>query len=195
MTSGPETTPQPDAAPILWITGLSGTGKTTLALALAQALRARGQRPLVLDGDTVRHLVEPDETHDSHATPLRLHRAWRMARMARWAAMQGIPVIVATMSLRHDVQDWSRAGPAPYAEVLLQADMELLRQRKPTLYGAPGQASPPNVVGLDIPAEFPRQPELRLPQNLAMDDLPRHLAQVLALWESLMPHGALSGVR
>lgn len=191
MTSECEIVRAPTAAPILWITGLSGTGKTTLALALAQALRAQGQRPLVLDGDSVRHLVEPDEAHDSHAPPLRLHRAWRMARMARWAAMQGIPVIVATMSLRHDVQDWSRAGPTPYAEVLLQANMELLRQRNPTLYGAPGQASPPNVVGLDIPAEFPRQPELRLPQNFAMDDLPRHLAQVLALWESLWPGRAM----
>jgi adenylylsulfate kinase-like enzyme len=175
----------PQGAPILWITGLSGVGKSTLAQAVAGALRADGQRPLVLDGDEMRELLEAPEHQGSHHPEQRLHRAWRMARMARWAALQGIPVIVATISLRHDVQAWSRAGPAPYAEVLLRADLDLLRRRKPSLYGPPGGAPAPHVVGIDVAAEYPRRAELILQQDFADGSLTLHQAQTLGLWRAL----------
>lgn len=184
MTSGFEKR-GPQGAPILWITGLSGVGKSTLAQAVAGALRAEGQRPLVLDGDEMRELLEAPEHQASHHPQQRLHRAWRMARMARWAALQGVPVIVATISLRHDVQAWSRAGPVPYAEVLLRADLDLLRRRKPSVYGPPGGAPALHVVGIDVAAEYPKQAELTLQQDFGAASLAKHLAQTLGLWRDL----------
>lgn len=184
MTSESEM-PGPSPAPILWITGLSGVGKSTLAQSLVAVLRAQGQRPLLLDGDELRQLLEAPEAQDSHLPAQRLQRAWRTARMARWAALQGIPVIVATISLRHDVQAWSRAGLAPYAEILLQADLELLRRRKPALYGSPGGVPVPHVVGIDVVAEYPIRPELVLQQDFAEGSRSRHLDQALDLWQAL----------
>lgn len=180
-------------APILWITGLSGVGKSTLAHAVASALREQGLRPLVLDGDEMRQLLEAPEDQSSHRPEQRLHRAWRMARMARWAALQGIPVIVATISLRHEVQAWSRAGPTPYAEVFLQADLDLLRQRKPSLYGHSGGPPALHVVGIDVAAEYPRQAELILQQDFVDGSLSLLLAQTLGLWKTLFKQSMEQG--
>lgn len=174
-------------APILWITGLSGAGKSTLALGLAQALRRQGQRPLLLDGDGVRTVLENAANDVDHSSPLRLQRAWRLARLARLAALQGVPVIVATISLIHAVQAWSRGGPVPYAEVLMMANMEQLRTQKPALYGTRNAAAVANVVGLDILAEYPTTPELVLQQRFDANDLPTHLDLALKLWASLLP--------
>lgn len=186
MTSGIDPSVPPEAvAPILWITGLSGVGKSTLARAMVQALRSEGQKPLWLDGDTVRDLMESGQEPLSHAPAQRLQRAWRIARMARWAALQGLPVIVSTISLRHEIHDWNRSGPAPYAEILLQADLDLLRRRKPDLYDSSPGAAPRHVVGLDIAAEYPRRAELRLQQRFAPEELDLHLGQSRALWNQL----------
>ena len=140
---------------------------------------------MLLDGDELRQLLEAPEEQASHRPGLRQQRAWRIARMARWAALQGIPVIVATISLRHDVQAWSRAGPVPYAEILLQADLDLLRRRKPALYGPPGGVPLPHVVGIDVAAEYPIRPELVLRQDFAEGSRTLHLDQALALWRAL----------
>lgn len=171
----------PGPAPILWITGLSGVGKTTLARAVVAALRGQGEYPLLLDGDGVRNALELPEQACLHDAPLRQMRAWRMARLARLAAMQGVPVVVATISLLHAVQSWSRAGLAPYAEVVLLADLAVLRQRKPQLYA--GAGSP--VVGVDIAPEFPVQPELVLQQSFEQAQMAVHCERVLQLWQDL----------
>ncbi|WP_440222106.1 adenylyl-sulfate kinase [Dokdonella sp. MW10] len=165
-------------APILWITGLAGTGKTRLATAVVAELRARGIAPLLLDGDQVREALEPAAMQEIHDAATRRERAWRIARLARLAALQDIPVVVATISLLHAVQAWNRAGPAPYAEVLLTAGEAELRRRRPHLYSAS------DVVGRDIVAEFPLHPELVL-DDVAIDAPSARLARVMDVWNGL----------
>ena len=175
------------AAPILWITGLSGAGKSTLAQAVVSRLRGEGLRPLLLDGDGVREALEPlasEEARHEHTQELRTARAWRLARLARLAAGQGVPVVVATISMLHVVQAWNRAAVVPYAEILLQADLEILRRRKPALYGESAE----HVVGIDIAPEFPLQPEAVLQQSFDPADLPLHCDIAMRIWRN-MDHG------
>lgn len=178
-------------APILWITGLSGTGKSTLACAFTQALRRVGPPPLLLDGDSLRNALEDDATKNGavdHGLAARRQRAWRIARLARLAAEQGVPVVVATISLLHEVQAFNRSGAAPYAEVLLRADIEVLAARNPKLYGEAGRPPPSNVVGIDIAPEYPRQPELVITQGFDRASTTGHVAQLSGLWTRMQQH-------
>jgi len=168
-------------APIVWITGLSGAGKTTLANAAAALLRADGRAPVVLDGDAVRRALDPEPLAVRHDREQRLRRAFRLAAMARDAALRGAPVVVATISLFHAVQRANRRGNARYAEVLLTAGLDVLRARNPQRYGACGFAGDADVVGVDIRPEFPVEPELTLVQNFSWADLAAHARQVVAL--------------
>ncbi|MFS8084626.1 MAG: adenylyl-sulfate kinase, partial [Acidobacteriota bacterium] len=171
-------------------TGLSGTGKSTLAHAVIGELQREGQRPLLLDGDALRDALESLEEGAQHDRDRRARRAWRLAALARLAAVQGVPVVVATISLFHATQYWNRAGLVPYCEVLLHASPDILRERNPGLYGSDGREGPRDVVGVDILAEFPKQPELLLAQHFKMEELPRHTAQVMTLWHDLTKRSA-----
>ncbi len=179
------------AAPVLWITGLSGAGKSTLAQAVVARLRGEGQRPLLLDGDGVREALEPltsEGARHEHTPDLRVARAWRLARLARLAAGQGVPVVVATISMLHAVQAWNRAGAVPYAEILLHADLETLKQRKPALYSEKATC----VVGMDIVPEFPLKPEFVLQQSFDPADLPSYCEAAIRIWRSMV-HGQGAG--
>ena len=169
-------------APLLWITGLSGVGKSTLAEAVVVELRRRGHKPLLLDGDTVRDALESADDAQVHHADARLRRAWRIAKLARMASLQGVTVVVATISLFHSIHAWNRGGPTPYVEVLLDAAIESLRRHRPALYGYNAQSVSRNVVGIDIPAEFPRNPDLTIAQDFDRARLPVHVARVLAIW-------------
>ena len=178
MTSVTETGCNIEPAPVVWITGLAGAGKTTLAAEVVSLLRGRGRRPLLLDGDEVRNALEGNIEPVMHDRSHRLQRARRLAALCRLASAQGIPVVAATISLFHCVQDWNRAHLPAYYEVFLQADLELLKERRPELYGAHGA---PDVVGLDIVPEFPRTPALTIVQHFRTEDLPLNAAAIVAL--------------
>lgn len=186
MTSDNDVAQAVGPAPILWITGLSGAGKSTLARAFVRELQVQGQCPLLLDGDALRDALEPPGQAMNHHVEMRMQRAWRLAKLARLAALQGVPVVVATISLFHVVQSWNRMGPTPYAEVLLHASLETLRERKPERYGSVNNPPLRDLVGIDIVAEFPREPELLIMQRFVPEDLSGHCSRVLALWQSLM---------
>jgi len=181
--------PSTSPAPIVWITGLSGTGKTTLANAVCDQLATEGVRALLLDGDAVRHALDSPEDLARHGYDARVRRAWRLARLARIAANQGFPVIVATISLLHAVQAWNRAGASVYCEVLLSADIDVLKRRDPGLYVHEG-ADAANVVGIDIVPEFPLRPELVLEQRFVDSDLPVHAHQVVEQLAALVTPAA-----
>ena len=184
MISEPDNGNPSAAAPVLWITGLASSGKSTLAARVLTELRSQGLRPLLLDGDAVRHALD-HEQEERHDVSERKRRAWRIARLARLVSEQGIPVVVATISLFHEVQSWTRAACPRYAEVVLVADLANLHARKPDVYGRAVSDQPVHVVGRDIAAEFPKAPELLIRQTFDHQSLDRHCAQVMVLWESL----------
>jgi cytidine diphosphoramidate kinase len=189
MTSAAEALPLHHGR-ILWITGLAGAGKTTLARAVVDALRSRESAaiaPLLLDGDALRdaldggdELGDADEAHTGYDRASRLRRAWRIARLAQFAASQDIPVVVATISLFDQIHAFNRHGPVPYAEIVLDAPLACLRQRNPALY-----VDSVNVVGVGVAAEFPSSPELVIPQEFARWMLSDHVSKALAVWDAM----------
>ncbi|MBY0402467.1 MAG: adenylyl-sulfate kinase [Cyanobacteria bacterium] len=154
---------------IIWITGLSGAGKSTLAKQLKVRLNQAQVHPIVLDGDCVREVIQ--DPHIGHDPKSRLFNAYRLCRLAKMLEEQGFWVIVATMSLFHEVQSWNRFHFKDYLEVLIQVDPVILSQRDPrNLYSRLEQGSVSNVVGYDIVAEFPLNPDIIL-ENNSIDNL------------------------
>ncbi len=164
---------------VIWITGLSGAGKTSIAGRVVEQLRSR-QAAVLLDGDVVRQIV--DDPNTGHDTESRLVNAYRICRMAQVLAVQGITVVVATMSLYREIHAWNRRNLPGYVEVYLKVDLEVLRSRDPKgLYARSDCNDEGHLVGVDLPFEAPRDPDLVIDNNGSAADIADIAARIAAL--------------
>ncbi|MBY0278022.1 adenylyl-sulfate kinase [Candidatus Binatia bacterium] len=137
---------------VVWITGLSCSGKTTVAHELTAILRRERAACLVLDGDELRSAIADDL---GYGLDDRRRCAWRYARLATALARQDVCVVVATVSPFEDVRRWVRATAPDYFEVFLRVPraLRLARDRR-------GIYRRPEVIGEDLPFEPPPAPDL-----------------------------------
>jgi adenylylsulfate kinase-like enzyme len=150
---------------VFWITGLSGSGKTSIGRALASHLRASGGRVIFLDGDTLRAAVSSDLGYSAED---RRSVAMRNGMLCRMLAEQGFDIVCSTISLFHDVQRWNRENIVLYNEIFVRVPLEELKRRDiKGIYGDDRRAA--NVVGLDIPAETPEAPDLILDNHDSLE--------------------------
>jgi adenylylsulfate kinase len=171
------------AVPVLWITGLAGSGKTSLATRLIERLAAERQHALLLDGDRVRELFDDHDQLQRHDSASRQRRAWRISQLAHRAAYEGQPVVVATISLLHAVQQANRLCHARFAEVLLQPSMRQLALRRPDLYSEVAEGD--EVMGVGQTPQWPKAADLHLTDDGDDPQQLRALAASLRLWKRL----------
>lgn len=163
---------------VVWLTGLSGCGKSTLAWRLKSDLEARQIACAVVDGDDVRQVVNDEAC--GHDRKSRLVNAYRICRLARLLAGQGLVVLVATMSLYHEIHRWNRRNFLNYLEVFLETDLTTLRRRDPKgLYRRVAAKTERNLSGVDIAAEFPVNADLHIVNNGGSEDIPAVCATIL----------------
>ena len=149
---------------VIWITGLSGAGKSTIARATAEHLRYQGEIPVLLDGDAVRAAIR--DPHIEHDPASRLANAYRICRLAKLLADQGHTVIVATMSIYHEIHSWNRRNCPNYFEVWVEVDLDALREQDArNLYSRAQNGKTKNVAGLDLNYEKPLKPDLVINNN------------------------------
>lgn len=152
---------------VFWLTGLSGAGKSTLGRHLVTHLKSAGYHPIYLDGDEIRQALQDPDAALGYDPKSRLRNAYRICNLARLLESQGFLIVVATMSLFHEIHRYNRSNFESYQEIWIKAPMETLRDRHPQqLYE--NQAK--DVVGHDLIPEFPQNPNLVLsnsnPQEL-----------------------------
>jgi len=142
---------------VLWITGLSGTGKSTLACAVVERLRANGKSVLMLDGDELRKVFGATAANvENHGREGRLALSMQYAHLCRVIAAQGLTVVIATISLFREVHAWNRANLPGYFEVYLKVPVEELRRRDPKgIYRRFDAGELTQVAGLDLPIDEP----------------------------------------
>lgn len=142
----------------VWLTGLSGAGKTTISQLLAGRLREDGRAVEVLDGDVVRSQLSKD---------LGFSKADRDENVRRLGARcealvgSGTIVIVGAISPYRAARDAVRAVAAPFVEVHCDCRMDVLVQRDPKgLYREALAGRLPNFTGVSAPYEPPLAPEV-----------------------------------
>lgn len=146
---------------ILWLTGLSASGKTTLAFALERILFAKGWRVYVLDGDNVRHGLCADLgfSPDERAENIR-----RIGEVAKLFAQSGCLIITAFISPYRADRDRVRsiAGEL-FHEVHIATPLAVCEDRDPKgLYGKARRGEIEAFTGISAPYERPHTPELVL---------------------------------
>jgi adenylyl-sulfate kinase len=178
----------------IWLTGLSGAGKTTLAERLAPALRARGQAVELLDGDVVRtHLSKGlGFSKEDRDTNIR-----RIGFVAHLLARNGVTVIVSAISPYRAVRDEVRALIGDFVEVYVECPLdELVRRDVKGLYARALRGEIANFTGVSDPYEPPLNPELVI--HTAQESVEESLSRLLARLEALgylEPVPATGGVR
>jgi adenylyl-sulfate kinase len=147
---------------VLWLTGLSGAGKTTLTDALVPELRSRGTAVEVLDGDEVRTNLSKGLgfSKEDRDTNIR-----RIGYVSRLLARNGVGVIAAAISPYREIRDEVRRNVeqdgAPFVEVHVHADLRTLVERDVKgLYARAIAGEIENFTGVSDPYEEPLSPEL-----------------------------------
>ena len=111
---------------VVWITGLSGAGKSTVAALVHARLKRARPGTVLLDGDAVRQVCGNDLGYDR---PHRLENAFRISRLCRLLSSQGMDVVCATMSLFKECHAWNRRNLPRYLEVYLRVPLAELKRR------------------------------------------------------------------
>jgi adenylylsulfate kinase-like enzyme len=147
---------------VVWITGLSGAGKTTVAQQVVQRLRAEGKSVIFLDGDELREVfgaITPNE--ENHGREGRINLAMQYSRLCGVLASQGFTVVIATISLFREVHEWNRRNLPGYFEVYLKVPLKELRRRDPKgIYRKHQIGELKHVAGLDLEIDEPKMPDL-----------------------------------
>lgn len=111
---------------IIWITGLSGSGKTTIAKSLSKKLQLLSIRNIVLDGDNLRTIFGNRWGYEKEE---RKDLAFVYSRLCQFLSDEGNTVICATVAMFEDVRRWNRENNADYLEVYLRVPLSVLQKR------------------------------------------------------------------
>ena len=177
----------------IWITGPPGSGKSSVACAVAALLRARGEPVTVLELDAIRKKITPVPRYTDAERDL-VYRA--LAYMAATLVEAGVPVIVDATAHRRVWRDTARAAIPRFAEVQLSCPLEVCRERERTrqrghapagIYARAGRPGA-TVPGVDVPYEPAFAAELRI--DTTVDDVATAAAKVAALAQRLVASGA-----
>jgi len=146
----------------VWLTGLSGSGKSTIAVALEKALWGRGVRAFILDGDNVRHGLNKNL---GFSPADRTENIRRIGEVAKLLTDGGMVAVTAFISPYRADRDQVRAilQPGDFIEVLVDCPLEVCEQRDVKgLYQKARAGQIPEFTGISAPYEPPLSPELTI---------------------------------
>ncbi|MDA8580991.1 sulfate adenylyltransferase subunit CysN [Litoricolaceae bacterium] len=147
---------------VLWFTGLSGSGKSTIANALEKALHERGVRTYILDGDNVRHGLNSDL---GFTNADRVENIRRIGEVAKLMVDAGVVVLTAFISPfraeRAMVRELFEDGE--FVEIFVDTPLAVAEERDPKgLYQKARRGEIPNFTGIGSPYEAPTEPDIRV---------------------------------
>jgi bifunctional enzyme CysN/CysC len=147
---------------VVWLTGLSGSGKSTIANAAEKILYEQGYRTYILDGDNVRHGLSKDL---GFTVADRVENIRRIAEVAKLMLDAGVIVLTAFISPFRDERDMAKSlfEPDDFLEVFVDTPLAVAEERDPKgLYKKARSGELPNFTGIDSEYQPPKTPSLIL---------------------------------
>lgn len=178
------------AGNVYWVTGLSGSGKTTISRLLVNKIREMNRPVVLLDGDAIRAVLEPITAswHPEFGYGREARRSFGLTygRLAAELSKQGIDVVCATISMFHEVFQWNRSHIENYREIYLKVPIEILHQRDPKgIYARGRQTDGTSIAGVGLIMDEPTSADLIIENHGAVDPA----AALDRVWSTLGPGG------
>lgn len=145
---------------VLWMTGLSGSGKTTIAMELIPQLQARGVNVERIDGDVVRESLTKDLGFSKEDRRTNIERVTFVAKLL---SRNGVAAICAFISPYQSVRDYVRANTTNFIECYVNAPLDVVEGRDVKgLYKLARAGKIENFTGISDPFEAPENPEIEI---------------------------------
>ncbi len=165
---------------VLWMTGLSGSGKSTIANAVEKKLARMNRHTFLLDGDNVRHGLNKDL---GFTDADRIENVRRVGEVAKLMTDAGLIVITAFISPFRSERDMVRnmMQPGEFIEVFVDTPLSVAEQRDVKgLYAKARAGDLKNFTGIDSPYEAPEVPEIRIDTTkMSIDEAADHIIATL----------------
>jgi adenylylsulfate kinase len=148
----------------IWFTGLSGSGKSTIAFTLEHALNQRGHLAYVLDGDNIRHGLNKNLGFSAQDREENIRRIGEVAKLFADCGVITMTSFISPYRKDRDlVRQLHEAGKVPFVEVHVNTPIATCETRDPKgLYKKARAGELKNFTGIDDPYEAPLQPELTI---------------------------------
>lgn len=148
---------------IVWITGMSGAGKTTIAQALYNKLKSKNRNLIFLDGDMIRYIMGNDLGHTIYD---RRRNAERIQRLCKTLDEQNINVICSILCIFPEILRKNKNLFSNYYEIYIEMNFEKILQRdNKNIYKPALEGKIKKVVGIDIKYPIPENPDLIINNN------------------------------
>ena len=146
---------------VIWLTGLSGSGKTSIGRQLCDLWKAEAPNTVLVDGDDIRRLLGLQGGEKHYTLDGRREIAGRISDLCAWLDRQGLNVVCCTISLFADLHQHNRDVFSRYFEVYIDVPMDVLYRRDDkNLYARALRGEIQNVIGVDLPFTPPASPDL-----------------------------------
>lgn len=164
---------------VLWFTGLSGAGKTTIAVALEARLKARGVRIERLDGDTVRQSLTRDLGFSKEDRDKNIERVTFVAKLL---SRNNVAVLASFISPYAATREYVKSETTNFIEVFVDAPLEVCAERDVKgMYKKAFAGEIPNFTGVSDPYEAPVSPDIHVRTD--QEDVEESVATIIAWLE------------
>ena len=145
---------------VIWITGISGTGKSTIGKKLFEVVKKKYPATIFFDGDQFRKIFQNDINYTLKDRDV---NAIRLTRLIKDLSMQKVNIIISANLTNVKFRKWMRKNVKKYYEVYISASLKnLLKRDYKNLYSKAIKKKIKNVVGVDLPFVIPKNSDLYL---------------------------------
>lgn len=144
---------------VIWITGISGTGKSTLGKYFFKKFKKKYSSTVFFDGDQFRKIFFNDIKYTLKDRDI---NAVRLTNLVKYIALQKVNIIISANLTSQKFRDWCKNNIKDYFEIFIDTPIDLLIKNRDykKIYKNALKGKIKNVVGVDIPFKFPKNPDL-----------------------------------